>query len=63
LHVVLRHTRWGLHTIAAGANPVGVREAGLIIDLIHHPAVCGKPHTRSPRSGPRGMRRFGSVDG
>ena len=20
LHVVLRHTRWGLHTIAAGAN-------------------------------------------
>lgn len=29
LHVVLRHTRWGLHTIAAGANETGAREAGI----------------------------------
>jgi simple sugar transport system permease protein len=29
LHVVLRHTRWGLHTIAAGANETGTREAGI----------------------------------
>ena len=29
LHVVLRHTRWGLHTIAAGANEIGAREAGI----------------------------------
>ena len=29
LHVVLRHTRWGLHTIAAGANEIGARETGI----------------------------------
>jgi simple sugar transport system permease protein len=29
LHMVLRHTRWGLHTIAAGANETGAREAGI----------------------------------
>jgi simple sugar transport system permease protein len=29
LHVVLRHTRWGLHTIASGANEIGAREAGI----------------------------------
>jgi simple sugar transport system permease protein len=29
LHVILRHTRWGLHTIAAGANEIGAREAGI----------------------------------
>lgn len=29
LHVGLRHTRWGLHTIAAGANEIGAREAGI----------------------------------
>lgn len=29
LHIVLRHTRWGLHTIAAGANETGAREAGI----------------------------------
>jgi simple sugar transport system permease protein len=29
LHVVLRHTRWGLHTIATGANETGAREAGI----------------------------------
>jgi simple sugar transport system permease protein len=29
LHVVLRDTRWGLHTIATGANETGAREAGI----------------------------------
>jgi len=29
LHIVLRHTRWGLHTIASGANETGAREAGI----------------------------------
>lgn len=29
MHIVLRHTRWGLHTIAAGANPLGASEAGI----------------------------------
>ena len=29
MHVVLRHTRWGLHTLASGANPVGASEAGI----------------------------------
>jgi simple sugar transport system permease protein len=31
LHVVLRHTRWGLHTTAAGANPTGAAEAGIAV--------------------------------
>jgi simple sugar transport system permease protein len=34
MHVVLRHTRWGLHTIAAGANPLGAREAGIRVDRL-----------------------------
>jgi simple sugar transport system permease protein len=29
LHVVLTRTRWGLHTIAVGGNPVGATEAGI----------------------------------
>ena len=29
MHVVLRYTRWGLHTIASGGNPLGAREAGI----------------------------------
>ena len=29
MHVLLRYTRWGLHTIAAGANPLGASEAGI----------------------------------
>jgi simple sugar transport system permease protein len=31
MHVVLRHTRWGLHTVASGANPLGASEAGIHI--------------------------------
>jgi simple sugar transport system permease protein len=34
LHIVLRHTRWGLHTIAAGANDTGSREAGVHVDRL-----------------------------
>ncbi|HXQ40331.1 MAG TPA: ABC transporter permease, partial [Candidatus Udaeobacter sp.] len=34
MHIVLRHTRWGLHTIAAGANPVGAREAGIHVNRL-----------------------------
>ena len=34
MHVVLRHTRWGLHTIAAGANPLGASEAGIDVDRL-----------------------------
>jgi simple sugar transport system permease protein len=34
MHVVLRNTRWGLHTIASGANPVGSSEAGISVSRI-----------------------------
>ena len=34
MHVVLRNTRWGLHTIASGANPVGSSEAGISVRKI-----------------------------
>jgi simple sugar transport system permease protein len=29
LHAVLRHTRWGIHSVAVGGNPVGAEEAGI----------------------------------
>ena len=34
MHTVLRRTRWGLHTIAAGANPVGASEAGIRVNRL-----------------------------
>lgn len=34
MHVVLRNTRWGLHTTAAGANPTGASEAGINVDRL-----------------------------
>jgi simple sugar transport system permease protein len=34
MHVVLRHTRWGLHTVASGANPLGASEAGIHINRL-----------------------------
>jgi simple sugar transport system permease protein len=34
MHVVLRHTRWGLHTTAAGANPTGAAEAGIAVNRL-----------------------------
>ena len=29
MHIVLRHTRWGLHTVATGGNLLGASEAGI----------------------------------
>lgn len=40
MHVVLRHTRWGLHTIAAGANPIGSSEAGINVDRLKVGNFC-----------------------
>ena len=34
MHTVLRRTRWGLHTIASGANPVGASEAGIRVNRL-----------------------------
>lgn len=34
MHVLLRHTRWGLHTQAAGANPLGASEAGIRVSRL-----------------------------
>ncbi len=34
MHTVLRHTRWGLHTIATGGNAIAAAEAGINIDRI-----------------------------
>jgi simple sugar transport system permease protein len=34
MHVVLRHTRWGLHTIATGANLIGAKEAGIHVNRL-----------------------------
>lgn len=34
MHVMLRNTRWGLHTIASGANPIGSSEAGISVRRI-----------------------------
>jgi simple sugar transport system permease protein len=34
MHIMLRHTRWGLHTIAAGANPIGAKEAGIHVNRL-----------------------------
>ena len=34
MHVLLRHMRWGLHTQACGANPVGAGEAGIRVNRL-----------------------------
>ncbi len=34
MHTVLRRTRWGLHTIASGANPLGAAEAGIRVSRL-----------------------------
>ena len=34
MHIVLRHTRWGLHTIATGGNVIAAAEAGIDINRI-----------------------------
>jgi simple sugar transport system permease protein len=35
-HLLLRNTRWGLHTIAVGGNEVGAREAGINVSRIKY---------------------------
>jgi len=35
-HIVLTRTRWGLHTIAAGGNLLGAREAGINVSRIKY---------------------------
>jgi simple sugar transport system permease protein len=34
IHLLLNHTRWGMHTFATGGNFVGAREAGIKVDRI-----------------------------
>jgi simple sugar transport system permease protein len=34
VHLLLNHTRWGMHTFATGGNFVGAREAGIKVDRI-----------------------------
>ena len=34
MHVVLRHTSWGLHSIAVGGNAIGASEAGIHVSRI-----------------------------
>jgi simple sugar transport system permease protein len=34
MHLVLNHTRWGMHTFATGGNFIGAREAGIRVDRI-----------------------------
>ena len=34
LHVVLRHTSWGVSTLATGGNPIGASEAGINTGLV-----------------------------
>jgi simple sugar transport system permease protein len=34
MHVLLNHTRWGLHTFATGGNFIGAREAGVRVEMV-----------------------------
>lgn len=34
MHLLLNHTRWGVHTFATGGNFVGAREAGIKVDRV-----------------------------
>jgi simple sugar transport system permease protein len=34
MHLLLNHTRWGMHTFATGGNFIGAREAGVKVDRI-----------------------------
>jgi simple sugar transport system permease protein len=42
-HVLLTRTRWGLHTVAAGGNLLGAREAGISVARIKYGSfmICG----------------------
>jgi simple sugar transport system permease protein len=35
-HIVLTRTRWGLHTVSAGGNLLGAREAGINVSMIKY---------------------------
>lgn len=35
-HILLRRTRWGLHTIAVGGNPLGAAEAGVHVARVKY---------------------------
>jgi len=35
-HILLRNTRWGLHTIAVGGNMLGAREAGVNVSRVKY---------------------------
>ena len=61
LHIVLRHTRWGLHTIASGANEIGAREAGIRVTRlkIGNFIVCS---ALSGLTGCLEAFRIGSID-
>ena len=61
LHVVLRHTRWGLHTVAAGANEIGAREAGIHVTRlkIGNFVLCG---VLAGLTGCLEAFRIGSID-
>jgi simple sugar transport system permease protein len=61
LHVVLRHTRWGLHTIASGANEIGAREAGIHVTRlkIGNFVLCG---VLAGLTGCLEAFRIGSID-
>jgi simple sugar transport system permease protein len=34
MHILLKNTRWGLHTFATGGNFIGAREAGIKVDRV-----------------------------
>jgi simple sugar transport system permease protein len=34
MHLLLNHTRWGMHTFATGGNFVGAKEAGIRVDRV-----------------------------
>ena len=34
MHLLLNHTRWGMHTFATGGNFIGAKEAGIKVDRI-----------------------------
>ena len=62
MHVVLRHTRWGLHTIATGGNPIGAAEAGITSTAAQDRQF--RADQRARRASPAFWRRFriGSID-
>ena len=63
-HIVLTRTRWGLHTVSAGGNLLGAREAGIHVDRIKYgnfmvtgllgaSSACSRCTTRTTSPPPR----------